>query len=116
MRPTPGVWGVESVALYLGGKDTRRLAGLPLSSCSGGFSLFKSIVFCSSQYVPPSIASHWSGDSMFRKRRLARAKRKLCLCGKPSRKTIGDACAQRIRGEAIEKTEEEERSQSFGLE
>jgi hypothetical protein len=41
---------------------------------------------------------------------MAKPKRQVCLlCGKPSSKTICDACADRLRGEALEKKKKEEK-------
>jgi hypothetical protein len=41
---------------------------------------------------------------------LAKTKQQVCLiCGKPSAKTICDACSDRLRGEALEKKKKEEK-------
>ncbi len=38
------------------------------------------------------------------------AKKKVCMiCGKPSAKTICDACADKLRGEALNKKKKEEK-------
>ena len=38
------------------------------------------------------------------------AKRQVCMiCGKPSAKTICEACAEKVRGEALEKKKKEDK-------
>ena len=42
---------------------------------------------------------------------MAEKKRQICLlCGKPSQKTICDACSERLRGEALNKKKKEEKA------
>jgi hypothetical protein len=42
---------------------------------------------------------------------VAEKKKQICMiCGKPSAKTICDACSERVRGEALNKKKKEEKA------